>query len=71
MTKRPIKMAIREKVHVLKETLDMILKDHKNKKLTDLEVLTDMNYACDDFETDLLHIAINYNIAFDIKHTIR
>ena len=62
---------IREKTAVLKESLDCLLKDYKNRNLTNLRVLEKLNWATDDFEQELLKIARKNNIdCFDIKHTI-
>ena len=62
---------IREKIAVLKESLDCILKDYRDRNITNLKLLTMLNFACDDFEVELLKIARKHNIdCFDIKHTV-
>ncbi len=62
---------LRVKVKILKESLDYLMKDYKERNLTNLRVLEKLNYACDDFELQLLDIARNNNIDnFERKHTI-
>jgi len=62
---------VREKIAVLKESLNCLLKDYKDRNLTNIKILEKLNWACDDFEQELLKIARKNNIDnFDLKHTI-
>ena len=62
---------VKRKVKVLKESLDSILKEYKERNITNLKALEKFNWATDDFELQLVKIAETYNIDnFERKHTI-